>query len=191
VVGATIASAVSGTPEIDRASATLQLSGTLTQAGCVGEDKVDYVTFSGSWKGGETQSVPDATDYSLTGSVTVSGIKWTINSATKRGVLTAAIALTKSLPAGVVTVYSGRLTLVTQGMPSSTAAAVTARGWIQAPIKLPDEGAAAEDFLIANTEFKITPGGANGQFGDNPASLGIKDFSTVTNVAPLAADGTC
>ena len=165
----------------------------MTHAGCVGEDNTDYVTYSGTWSGGATQVLPDPTDYaSLSGSATVTGIKWTVNSKTLRGVLTATITLTRVTPAAKTVVYSGGLILVTQGNPAGTAV-VPGRGWINAAITLPDEGAAAEDRLIAITEFKINPGGAgaNAQFGDAAGSLGIADYSTVTNVAPIAADGTC
>jgi hypothetical protein len=192
VVAATvIAGALTGTPEIDRANARLQLSGSLTAKGCVGEDNVDYLTYRGTWSGGETQVLPDATDYALGGPVKVSGINWTINSKTKRGVLIGTITLTKPSTTAVVTVYTGRLTLVTQGLPSAAGPAVPARGWITASIKLPDEGAAAEDFLIANTEFKISPSSAIGEFGDAAGTFSIPNYSVVTNVAPVAADGTC
>jgi hypothetical protein len=190
VAGTLVANALTTSPEIDRANAKLRLSGQLTSRGCVGEDTTDYLTLSGTWKGAETQVLPDPTDYGLTGPVTVTGIKWTINGKTKRGVLTATIALTKSTPAGAV-VYSGPLTLVTQGLPS-TAAAVPGRGWISASVKLPDEGVASgDDFLIANTEFMISPTGAIGMFGDAAGSFGTPNFAAVTNVAPTAGDGTC
>jgi hypothetical protein len=65
-------------------------------------------------------------------------------------------------------------------------------GWISGGVKLADEGTTpGDDSLIANVEFEINLGAANGQFGDAPASLGIPDFSVVTNVAPKAADGVC
>ena len=133
LVGGVVAYAVSGTPEIDRANATLQLSGRLKGVGCVGEDQTDYVTYSGSWKGRETQMLPDPTDYPLTGSAAVTGIKWTINSQTGRGVLTGTIALSTS--AANTPVYKGKLTLITHGQPVA-GAAVPARGWISAPILL-------------------------------------------------------
>src|SRR4030081_2542056 len=72
VAGTLVASAITSTPEIDRANARLQLSGQLTPARCVGEDTTNYITYSGSWTGGETQVLPDATDYGLGGKVTVS-----------------------------------------------------------------------------------------------------------------------
>jgi hypothetical protein len=177
------------TPEIDRANATIQLTGELKSASCVGEDTVNYVTYFGSWKGGETQMTPDPTDYNLTGNLTVGGIQWTINTQTGRGVLTGKITLTSPPPATIV--YSGSLILVTQGEPA-VGATVPARGWISASFKQPDEGTKpGDDNLIANTEFGITTTGASGQFGDGPGSLGIPDYSVVTNVAPKAADGVC
>ena len=190
LVGGAVAYAVSGTPEIDRANATINVQGNLTQVSCVGEDGIPYLTLSGSWVGGETQLVPDPTDYGLTGPVTISAIKWTTNMATKRGVLTATITLKTGSP--LSTVYAGRLTLVTQGVPAA-GAFVPARGWINAPIVRPDETAATtpDDNLIANVEFKLSPVTATGYFGTLPAQFGFPALSTVTNVAPVAADGTC
>jgi hypothetical protein len=191
LVGGVVAYAASGTPEIDRANANIQLSGKLKAAGCVGEDQISYVTWSGSWKGAETQVLPDPTDYPLTGPVTVTGIQWTINASTLRGVLTGTIKMSAATPVGATPVYSGKLTLITQGMPVA-GATVAARGWIVAGIVLPDEGVTpGDDSLVANVEFAITPGGANGEFGDLPPQLGFPAFSVVTNVAPKALDGTC
>jgi hypothetical protein len=188
-LGGVVVRAASGTPEIDRANATLQLAGTLKPTNCAGEDGTFYDTYKGSWKGSESQIVPDATDYPLTGTVVVSGIKWTINLGSSRGVLTAVIKLTN--PASAALVYSGNLTLVTQGLPAP-GATVPARGWITASIKLPDEGTTpGDDNLIANVEFNLNDSGASGQFGDLAGSLQTPNFSVVTNVAPKALDGTC
>jgi hypothetical protein len=184
-------SALAGTatPEIDRANATMQLNGNLRGISCVGEDKMPYVTYVGSYAGGESQMLPDPTDYPLSGPLSISGVAWTINTKTGRGVLTGTITLG---PAGAVPVYSGKLTLVTQGVPAATGAPVPGRGWIVANIKHPDEGATpGDDNLVANVEFAISPFSAMGQFGDVPGSMGIPDFSVVTNVAPTAADGVC
>jgi hypothetical protein len=152
----------------------------------VGEDKISYVTYTGNLVGGETQMLPDPTDYNLTGSLAISNIQWTINTQTGRGVLTGKATLTNA--AGPV--YSGKLILVTQGQPAA-GAAVPGRGWINAKMSLPDEGISpGDDNLIANVEFAININGANG-LGDQPGSLGIPDFSAVTNVAPTALDGVC
>ena len=187
-LGGVVVHAATGTPEIDRANATMQLSGSLKSHGCVGEDSTDYVTYTGSWKGAETQMVPDPTDYPLSGNLLISGIRWTINSQTARGVLTGTITLSN---ASTGTVYSGLLTLVTQGMPAA-GKNVPGRGWINAAFRLPDEGAApGDDNLIANTEFLLSTGAASGQFGDSPGSLSTPNFSVVTNVAPKALDGVC
>lgn len=184
--------AATSTPEIDRANSTFQLSGNLTPTGCPGEDSIGYVTFHGTYTGGETQVLPDPTDYKpLTGKVTVSGIAWTINLKTMRGVLTGAISLVNSAGAPV---YKGSLTLITQGVPSSSAP-VPGRGWIVAKFIPPDEGATAtaDDNLLANTEWKLGTSAAFGQFGDaaGGGTLGYKDFSVATNVAPTALDGVC
>jgi hypothetical protein len=189
LVGTVVASASTGTPEIDRANATIKFSGQLNPVSCVGEDAVKYVTFIGAWRGNVNQLPPDPTDYPFTGPFTVSAIQWTINAHTLRGVLTGQISILA--PTGAPA-YKGRLTLVTQGLPNAAGAQVSARGWISAVAQPPDEGATPnDDSLIANVEFLIGPAGGSGQFGDVPASLGIKDFSVVTNVAPLAQDGVC
>jgi hypothetical protein len=190
VVGGVVAQAQTvPTPEIDRANATMQLSGTLKSRGCVGEDQTDYVTYTGSWKGGETQMLPDPTEYPLTGALTVNAIQWTIKTKTGRGVLTGKITLINST--SPTPSYSGKLILVTQGNPA-TGGNVPGRGWINAPNLQPDEGITpGDDSLIANVEFSINAGGAVGQFGDAPGSLGIPDFSAETNVAPRALDGVC
>lgn len=188
-LGGVIAHAAVGTPEIDRANATMQLTGNLRSVGCVGEDNTDYVTWFGAWTGSEAQILPDATDYSLTGGVSVSGIHWTINSTTHRGVLTAAITLTTPTTGGGL--YKGTLILVTQGSPAA-GTLVPARGWINAAMVPPDEGVTpSDDSLIANVEFMLSATGASGQFGDGAGSLAIPDFSAVTNVAPKPLDGIC
>ena len=188
VAASVAASATAASPEIDRANTTIQVSGTLESASCTGEDKVGYVTYSGTWTGAETQMLPDPTDYNLNGTLSVSNIEWTINTQTQRGVLTGKIALVGSTGK---TTYSGNLILVTQGLPAA-GANIPGRGWINAGIKLPDEGVLpGDDSVIANTEWMLSPAGASGQFGDLPGSLGIPDYSVVTNVAPKAKDGVC
>jgi hypothetical protein len=187
--GLVVQAASPGSPEIDRANATYRLSGTLKSAGCVGEDQTDYVTYRGSWKGAAAQQLPDPTDYALAGNVAVTGIKWTINSQTGRGMLTGAISVTDNT--GAVS-YSGKLILVSDGRPATTTT-VPARGWIDATFQSADDGIAPpnDDNLIANVEFQLSPSGATGQFGDVNASLGFADYSAVTNLAPKPADGTC
>jgi hypothetical protein len=82
----------------------------------------------------------------------VSSIRWTIDTKTNRGVLVGAAKLTNA--AGLI--YSGTLTLITQGAPAA-GANVPGRGWLSAAIKLPDEGnTAGDDTLLANAEFEIT-----------------------------------
>jgi hypothetical protein len=194
LIGDFVASAQTATskpkPEIDRANATMGLQGPLTSKTCAGEDGIDYVTYSGTWVGSESQVLPDATDYPLSGPLTVSGIEWTINLKTDRGVWTSKIVLTNA--AGTVT-YSGRMTLITQGLPTSTAAPAQGRGWISAPIKLPDEGATTnDDSLLANVEFpSLTPGGGSGFFGDLGGSLTVPDFSVVQSVSPVTNNEYC
>jgi hypothetical protein len=188
VAGAVVANASTGTPEIDRANATFKFSGTLKPVQCIGEDTMPYNTYFGAWKGTEGQLLPDPTDYALSGPWNVTGITWTVNMKTLRGVLTGAVTLTNS--AGLVE-YRGKLLLVTQGLASTTSQAL-ARGVISAAFTPSDETATTnDDSLIANVEFKIGPAGGSGQFGDVPGSLGIADYSVVTNVAPKALDGVC
>ena len=127
-------------PEVDQANATIQLGGTpLTSVTCKGEDKVGtppakplYMTYSGTWTGGETETPADLgeSDYPLSGTLTVSNISWTINTFTDRGVLVGKAVLAP--PAGATGGYSGKLVLVTQGLPSSTAAPATGRGYLVA-----------------------------------------------------------
>jgi hypothetical protein len=188
--GVMIARAASGTPEVDRANAKMGFQGNLNGISCTGEDGVAYLTYHGAWTGSMGQVLPDPTDYSLSGAAKVTGIAWTINIATFRGTLTGTLSLFNS--AGAVA-FRGPLTLVTQGRPAA-GAAVPGRGWINALSTGPDEGAtppAADDSLIANVEFAVSTTGATGQFGDAAGSLGVPDFSVVTNVAPRALDGVC
>jgi hypothetical protein len=176
-------------PEIDRASATISLQGTLPVVRCTGEDKIGYETYTGTWMGGETQIAPDPTDYPLSGPLTVSSIEWTINLKTDRGVLVGKASLTL---AGTTTPeYAGTLVVITQGLPTSTAAPAMGRGWIVSNFKLPDEGASPnDDNLYANVEFPMmTVGGATGAFGDNPGTVtppSVPDYSVVANTPPKA-----
>jgi hypothetical protein len=187
----------SGTPkpEVDRANATIQLGAPapLTGIRCLGEDKTasgaktPYITYSGTWSGGETESVAGESDYPLSGTLTVSGISWTINLLTDRGVLTGKAVLTTPPGTTTQTLYSGRLVLVTQGDPSATSAPTSGRGYITAGIPLPDEVTTpGDDGLLANVEFpSLSLGSAVGSFGDVPApSPSVPDFSVVTNVPP-------
>ncbi len=196
VTGGLVAHAVSSppTPEIDRANVkVISLQGpTLRPVTCPGEDRMTYTTYlGGPFTGGVTQLLPDPTDYPLPlgTTLTLSGIVWTINLKTMRGVLTAAVGIG---PAATAPIYSGKLTLVTQGLPAA-GALVPGRGWITAKAAPPDEGlAAGDDSLIANVEAKLSPVGGLLQFGNAVPSMGIPDFSVVTNVAPApAADGVC
>jgi hypothetical protein len=183
--------AASGTPEIATADATIQVSGQLHHIICPGEDGTGYITYSGIWKGGETDVLPAGDPgYTLSGTLTIGGIHWTIDTTTKRGVLTARISLAAT---ATTTEYVGKMTLITQGLPAA-GAAVPGRGWIVAAFTPPDEGVTkGDDNLVANVEFALNLGGANGQFGDSAGGGGLnfKDYSAITNVAPAALDGTC
>jgi hypothetical protein len=162
-----------GPPLVDRANATIKLAGNLQSTTCVGVNSVKYITYAGSWKGTESQILPDPTPRPLSGNLTVTGIEWTINLSNDRGVLTGTAKLS-SPAAGPL--YSGKLTLVTQGLPA-VGALVPARGWIAAGL-LPTPNPYS---LTANVEFRLSPTGATGQFGDAAGSLGIPDYSVVAN----------
>jgi hypothetical protein len=184
-----LASAVTG-PEIDKANATIQVAATkVTAIQCPGFNaggvNAPYETWTFGWKGTETNTPPVSTNYNLTGTFTVPKVTWTVDLATGRGVLTGTATLKNVPPDGskVETIYSGALTLITQGIPGQDAAgndAVPARGWMNAATytgTVKDGGN-----LLANVEFEINPAfGANGQFGDANPSLGIPDYSVWTN----------
>ncbi len=182
-LGVTFAMAV-GTPEVDRANATFVLDpiGKFKDKSCPGEDGINYTTFRGKWEGGEVDATPGSTDYNLTGSLKVSKVVWTINRTTERGVLRANIQLS-SLANGL-TIYKGRITLITQGAPAP-GNIVHARGWIDASTYGGDPpnppGVRDGGSLLANVEATID-GGFNGQgvFGDFPPNPGFPDFSATT-----------
>jgi hypothetical protein len=181
------AAAVAGTPEVDKANATLSFSAQppLRQVSCAGEDGSPYVTFSGTYIGSETDVTVGSTDYSLSGTAVIKGISWTINTATKRGYLTGAITLSTSTDA----TFAGNVTLVSDGLPAA-GAAVPARGTIQASFKPADDGVTPpnDDILFANIEFKLGLTGAGAMYGDAAGFGGTPNFSVVTN---LPADGHC
>jgi hypothetical protein len=189
--GVLVKAATSGTPEVDKANVTIAIKAhKFTSAQCVGEDAGPYVTYRGRWIGTETDAVP-ATDYNLSGPITVTGIVWTINTSTRRGVLTGVIKLTDAATAKPT--YTGRLTVVTEGLPSIGAAAVPGRGWIIAGFAPADDGALppGDDKLLANTEWLIAGDfSANAVFGESAGTAGTPNFSVVTNVTP-ALDGVC
>ncbi len=197
VTGGLVARAGPGaTPEIDRANVkVISLHGpALRPVTCPGDDRMTYTTYyGGPFTGGVAQILPDATDYPIPAGSTLSltGIVWTINLKTMRGVLTATVGIGPA--AAPAPIYSGKFTLVTQGLLTATGAPVPGRGWINAKATPPDEGlAAGDDSLIANVEAKLSLVGGTLQFGNGVPSMGIPDYSVVTNVAPApAADGTC
>jgi hypothetical protein len=167
--------AASGVPEVDKASATITVkpSSPFVRAACTGEDGSSYVTFHGSWAGGEADATPGSTDYGLSGSFSVSGIVWTINLKTGRGVLHGTAKLAG--PAG--TIYLGPITLITDSPPAARASGMIARGWINAATYT--KGVADGGSLLANVEFHIDPSfAAMGEFG---SSYGLPDISAATN----------
>jgi hypothetical protein len=168
-----------GPPEIDVASATIQIaSSPFKPSHCVGMKGVPYVTYRGSWKGGETD-LTHTTPYNLTGTLSVPNVVWTINLKTDRGLLHGTATLTDQPASGApaLTTYSGPITLVTQGLPNSTDKGVEARGWINAPTYT--KGALDGGSVVANVELNIGGGfAANGEFG---GSMGFTDFSVWTN----------
>jgi len=183
--GATYAAAA-GVPEVDEANATFQLSpaGTFSAKSCAGEDLTKYVTFRGAWIGGETD-LSLSTDYVLTGKLTISKVVWTINLSTQRGVLkgTASFvsdpAVTGAGDAKPST-YSGPVTLITQGLPSSAGTVAQARGWFNATLSNTNTPVPNAGILLANVEMNITPGfAAVGEFGNQ--TMNINDISVAFN----------
>ncbi|MDP9220705.1 MAG: hypothetical protein M3P23_09210 [Actinomycetota bacterium] len=169
--------AAAGVPEIDRANAVFDLrpTGQFASTPCPGEDGLPYITYRGTWKGVETETTPGFTDYSLSGSLTVKRVVWTINLETKRGVLTGTATLTDA--SGRPT-YSGKLTLITQGVPGP-GAKVPGRGWIVASTFT--GGAVDGGSLLANVEMSIDGGfSASDVFGDSAPNMGLPDFSVTT-----------
>jgi hypothetical protein len=181
VTGAGAAWAVTvGPPEIDATAATIQVkpSPPFKAIACTGVNSVQYVTYQGGWVGSEVDGMPGSTPYNLSGPFTVTGINWTINLQTDRGLLRGTATL-KSQPASggpLVKTYSGKLTLVTQGLPDSGNGA-QARGWLAASTYT---GTAVNGgSILANVEFQIAPNfTASGEFG---GSMGFSDLSVYTN----------
>jgi hypothetical protein len=183
--GAAIAAASSAGPEVDIAKATIQLEpAKFVPTRCAGEDGINYVTYRGTWRGGETDGMPGSTDYNLSGPLTVKGIVWTINLTTQRGVLRGVADLRSDSAKAVGNTYVGPITLITQGLPAvGSKAAVTARGFINAKTYSPSPASAKTVLdggsLLANVEFQILPSfAANGEFG---GSMGFPDYSVTTN----------
>jgi hypothetical protein len=174
VLGVMVAMAA-GTPEIDNANVTFQLKASgLKTVSCAGEDGTSYNKVTGKWSGGEADFSPGSTDYSLTGTLTLSGAVWTINQTTLRGVFQAAAALSSS----GVTIYKGSITLITQRISGTQT--IQARGWIVAKTYTnasPDGGS-----VLANVDAMLTVGTLpmTGLFGDAPAQLGYPNYSVTT-----------
>ena len=169
--------AVNATPEVDRPNATMQLAGKFKSVTCVGEDGGAYATFRGKWKGPENDVTPGSTDYNLNGTLLLGKVVWTINLATGRGVARSPGAL---YDANAMKVYSGRVTIVTQGVPQP-GAVVNGRGWIDAKTFDPP-GVGDGGSLLANLEVQINGNtiNLNGEFGEVPANFGFPDWSATT-----------
>jgi len=182
--GAAIAAASTSGPEVDVAKATIQIQpAKFVPTRCAGEDGINYVTYRGTWRGGETDGMPGSTDYNLSGPLTVKGVVWTINLTTQRGVLRGVADLTTDSTNAVGNTYVGPITLITQGLPAAGSAVVTARGFINAKTYSPSPASAKTvvdgGSLLANVEFQIMPNfAANGEFG---GSMGFPDYSVTTN----------
>jgi hypothetical protein len=175
--GIAVAAAISS-PNINAANASIQLgSAKFVPTACSGVGGVPYVTFRGTWKGGETDlgSAP----YNLSGTLTIKKVVWTINLKTDRGVLKGSATLVGDASSGSnLTTYSGPLTLITQGPPNVAGTTVPARGWMNASTYT--DGVADGGSLLANVELQIGPGfAANGEFGNS--TMGILDYSVTTN----------
>jgi hypothetical protein len=177
--GSIAAVAIVGTPEIDQANVTWDLATrqAFVPKVCAGEDGINYRTLRGIWKGTENEVTPGATDYNLTGPITVNRVEWTINLKSQRGVLTGVVTL---LPptGGTAKTYSGSLTLITQGVPNVDRPA-SARGWLVAATYT--DGVADGGKVLANVELKIDATfAAKGGFGDAPPLFGTPSYSVAT-----------
>jgi len=196
VIGATIAWAATGPPEIDRVDGGFQLTGTAKMKTCAGEDAPDvYKTYSGSVSGAEVDTSPPpgnsdpAHDHTLAGKLTLSKIKIAINvgapaggTPTYRGWLTATATLTNT--AGMK-LYSGKLTLILQGNADAGQTGVyDARGFLTANTFLPP-GTADKEFILTNVEARVDLHALaavtiNGTFGDS--NMGNLDWSVDTDL---------
>jgi hypothetical protein len=161
-----------GTPEIVAESATITVApqAAFVPTSCTGVGGVPYVSYVGaSWVGTETAAAPVLPPFNLTGTFSVTGIVWTINLSTGRGLLRGTAVFAS--PASAKGSYKGTITLVTQGVPGSDQ--IQARGWISATTSAPGGG------LFSNVEFEIGPGfTAAGEFG---SSMGFSDLSAWTD----------
>jgi hypothetical protein len=185
VGGGTVVAWASGAPEIDSTAANVTLNPTTLQSrACPGEDGARYVTYTGTWKGSEAD-LGWPTDYTpMTGPLTLNNVVWTVKVSGSDprlapGLLNATAVLVRGDGSGTV-VYSGPLTLITQGIPEDPqqVSQVLGRGLIDASTftaGVKDGGSVA-----ANVELNITPTlAATGKFGQ--ASYGFPDFSVATN----------
>jgi hypothetical protein len=176
--GSALWASAAGVPAIDEANANIQMGAAKFKAiSCTGVGAVPYVTYAGTWTGGETDLTPGTTPYSLTGPLTISKVEWTINLSTDRGVLHGVATFATSTAAAKT--YSGPITLITQGNPAVGAnEPVQARGWLAASTFT--NAAADGGSLLANVELQIGPGfAATGEFGNQ--TMGFDDYSIWTN----------
>ncbi len=160
VAGALLAPTSISKPEIDRASATIQLGGQLKSVTCNGEDKLasgaktPYITYLGSWHGLGESGPPGPDRLQPVG-----------HADCERHLVDDQLEHRPWRPHGeggpgppprTGTTYSGHPHRDHAGRPDSIAGTVTTgRGWIVANFKLPDDGVtgANDDYLYANVEF--------------------------------------
>ena len=173
-------------PEVNGAGATIKIAAVsvFAPAQCLGEDGQSYVTYRGAFAGPETDTMPGATDYSLSGALRVTHAVWTVNNTTGRGVFRGEATLFNPISPGTVpaVTYSGEITLITQAPVPVTGIRRLppigiARGWINAATYTagkPDGGS-----LLANVQMSFGPGlTATGEFG---GSSGTSDMSAITD----------
>lgn len=174
------ASAIVGTPEIDKANADIRLSAkpAFTVTNCAGEDGISYLTYRGGWSGTEADVTPGSTDYTLSGAITVRSVVWTINTQTQRGVLTGNAVLLPPPGAGTAKTYAGTITLITQRIPNVDVSA-SARGWLTA--RTYTNGTADGGSLLANIELTISNTfTAVGGFGDSASTFNTPSYAVTT-----------
>jgi len=187
IAGIAVASAA-GTPLIDPVNAAFDVKPAPAPppiTSCVGVGGIVYDQIKGTWRGSETDFSPGSSPYSLTGPLKITKFVLTMSTATGRGVGTGKVTLTD--PATGSIVYSGNLTLITQGLPLQSDR-ILGRGWIVAATRT--QGKVDGNQILANVDVEIAAGGPTpsfamqGEFGEVPPPVPggpVPSFSAVTN----------
>jgi len=187
IAGIAVAAAA-GTPLIDPVNATFDVKPAPAPppvTTCIGSGGVVYDQIAATLKGAETDFTPGTSPYSLSGPLKITKFVLTMSTATGRGVGTGKVTLTA--PGTGLIVYSGNLTLITQGLPSQSDR-ILGRGWIVANTRT--QGKVDGNQLLANVDVTINSGGPTpsfamqGEFGEAPPPVPggpVPASSAVTN----------